>query len=225
MTKAEFDEFADDYSDIISKGTSFFDEDYSYFPRSRSNIVKKLSGPNIEKILDFGCGVGLGIRQLCEAFPNAKVVGCDPSQSSLEVARTREPNCEFVEPSALPPAPTFDVAIAVSVFHHIQPPDRIAALRYCFERLKPRGHFFIFEHNPFNPVTRRIVSKCPVDKDAILLTKKEAISRLERAGFNITATGYCLFFPKILAALRPLEETIRWLPLGGQYFVVGSRPL
>jgi len=35
--------------------------------------------------------------------------------------------------------------------------------------------------------------------------------------------SYCLFFPQQLAALRPLEKYLRWLPMGGQYFVCASK--
>ena len=224
MTKAEFDEYASTYADLTSQNTSFFDADYSYFGRYRANIVKSISGADVANILDFGCGVGLGIRPLREAFPQCRIVGCDPSQESLALARASEPDCEFMESSAIEPKPQFDIITAVSVFHHIVPADRDAALRYCFERLKPRGRLFVFEHNPYNPLTRRLVARCPVDRDAILLKPKETVARFKQAGFDRVAAEYCLFFPKALAFLRPLEPSLGWLPLGGQYYVCGIRP-
>jgi SAM-dependent methyltransferase len=224
VTKPEFDEFAQTYVKVTSQNTSFFDADYRYFGHYRTNIVKKFAGTNVEAILDFGCGVGLGIPPLREAFPNSRIVGCDPSQESLALARTREPNCEFVESSAISPLPQFDIIVAISVFHHIVPSDRPGALHYCYERLKRGGRLFVFEHNPFNPVTRHLVSRCPVDRDAILLKPSETAARLQQAGFDVTTTEYCLFFPKALAFLRPIEKSLGWLPLGGQYFVVGARP-
>jgi len=224
VTKPEFDEFANTYEAVTSQNTNFFDADSHYFGRYRSNIVKKFAGPRAENILDFGCGVGLGIAPLHEVFPNSRIVGCDPSQESLALARKREPDCEFLESAEISPLPQFDIITAVCVFHHIAPPDRPGALRYCYERLKPGGHIFVFEHNPFNPVTRHLVSRCPVDRDAILLTPNETAARLKQAGFDLTAAEYCLFFPKALAFLRPIETSLGWLPLGGQYFAVGTRP-
>jgi len=129
-----------------------------------------------------------------------------------------------LQSSAIEPKPQFDIVTAVSVFHHIVPSDRDAALHYCFERLKPGGHLFVFEHNPYNPLTRHLVSRCPVDRDAILLKPKETVARFKRAGFDRVAAEYCLFFPKTLAFLRPLETSLGWLPLGGQYYVCGIRP-
>jgi SAM-dependent methyltransferase len=223
LNKPEFDQFAHSYEAVTSQNTSFFDADSHYFGRYRSNIVKKFAGPRVQNILDFGCGVGLGIEPLREVFPNSRIVGCDPSQESLALALRREPECEFSEPSAISPLPQFDIITAVCVFHHIVPSARQEALRYCYERLKPGGLMFIFEHNPFNTVTRHLVSRCPVDRDAILLTPNETATRLQHAGFDLTATEYCLFFPKALAFLRPIEKSLGWLPLGGQYFAVGTR--
>ena len=223
MVKAEFDEFANTYADAISQETGFFDNDYSYFPRYRASIVKEFVGKTVTSILDYGCGIGLGIGSLREAFPNSRTVGCDPSGESLALARTREPNCEFLELDAIQPMPQFDVITAASVFHHIQRQDRNSALRYCYERLTCRGRLFVFEHNPFNPVTRYIVSRCPVDVGAILLTRKETIKKVQDVGFNLIAAEYFLFFPKLLQIFRPLEDQLRWLPLGGQYFVVAER--
>ena len=216
MTKVEFDGFANTFADVAGQNTSFFDADYRYFGRYRSNIVRKFSGSSVEKVLDFGCGVGLGIGPLREVFPNSRIVGCDPSQDSLTLARTREPDCEFLESDAIQPIPQFDIIIAVCVFHHIRPSDRDTAVRYCYERLKAGGRFFVFEHNPFNPVTRHLVSRCPVDKDAILMTRKETVTRLKQAGFNLVANEYFLIFPNALAFLRRLERSLGWLPLGGQ---------
>lgn len=224
MTTAEFDEFAKIFAEVAGQNTSFFGADYGYFGRYRSNIVKRLCGPNIANILDFGCGVGLGIGALREIFPDSRIVGCDPSQESLAVARTREPGCELLEPSAIGATRQFDVITAVSVFHHIAPVGRNTALRYCYERLIPGGHLFVFEHNPYNPLTRHLVSRCPLDRKAILLPPTETLTRVRQAGFNRVAAAYCLFFPKALAFLHPLESSLGWLPLGGQYYVWGVHP-
>ena len=41
--------------------------------------------------------------------------------------------------------------------------------------------------------------------------------------FNYTKSAYRLFFPNILAALRPIERYLAWLPLGAQYYVVSKK--
>ena len=104
MIKAEFDEFASTYIDVASGNARFFESDYDYFARYRAKLVREIAKSNIGSILDFGCGVGLGIQSLREQFPNASIVGCDPSQESLALARKREPDHEFFAAEEIPAA-------------------------------------------------------------------------------------------------------------------------
>ena len=223
MTKTNFDDFAQDYEQLASQPTKRFDSDSSYFARYKVEIMKRVAGRPPSAVLDFGCGIGRGTSHLRLAFSNARIVGCDISSKSLAMARNDMPGSEFVFPSEIQPGPHFDLILASCVFHHIPPDERQNQLRYCLERLKFGGQIFVFEHNPYNPITRHLVNACSFDADAVLLTRRETIRRLTRAGFQISSAGYCLFFPQILSALRPLEPTLGWLPLGGQYFVAGMR--
>jgi SAM-dependent methyltransferase len=222
MTKIDFDQYAGQYEALIAAQTGFFDRDNDYFVRYKVERAKALAG-DVDAVLDFGCGIGRAMPYFRAAFPDADVVGCDPSADSLAIARREYPDCRFFPMDELATTTKFDLVLASCVFHHIAPQERQGALRYCYDRLKPGGHLVIFEHNPFNPVTQRLVSTCPFDADAVLLRMSETIRRMREAQFEIAATGYCLFFPAQLAAMRPLEKYLSWLPLGGQYFVSGVK--
>ena len=222
MTKIDFDQYAGQYEALIAAQTNFFDRDNDYFIRYKVERAKQLAG-DVDAVLDFGCGIGRAMPYFRAAFPNADVVGCDPSADSLAVARRENPDCRFFPMDELVPTTKFDLVLASCVFHHIAPAERQDALRYCYDRLKPGGHLVIFEHNPFNPVTQRLVSTCPFDADAVLLRMSETVRRMREAKFEIAETGYCLFFPSQLASLRPMEKYLSWLPLGGQYFVSGVK--
>jgi SAM-dependent methyltransferase len=222
MTKIDFDQYAGQYEALIAAQTNFFDGDNDYFVRYKVERAKALAG-EVDAVLDFGCGVGRAMPYLRAAFSNADVVGCDPSADSLGIARRDSPDCRFLPVDELTATPRFDLVLASCVFHHIAPEERQSALRYCYDRLKPGGHLVIFEHNPFNPVTQRLVSTCPFDADAVLLRMSETKRRMREAKFEIAETGYCLFFPSQLASLRPLEKYLSWLPLGGQYFVSATK--
>jgi SAM-dependent methyltransferase len=67
----------------------------------------------------------------------------------------------------------FDFVTAVCVYHHISPSARPALTLEVCRVLRPGGVFCMIEHNPLNPITRLIVSRTPVDADAILLPAKE----------------------------------------------------
>ena len=224
MAGVDFDQYAAQYEAILAAQTNFFDGDSQYFARYKIELAKRIVGP-VGAVLDFGCGIGRSIPHLREIFSDADIVGCDPSVESLAIARQQNPSCRFTSTEDLGPDCKFDLILASCVFHHIPPQDRQMAIRYCYSRLKEGGHFFIFEHNPINPVTRRMVKLCPFDADAVLLSMRETVARMRKEHLNIDESSYCLFFPQPLAALRPLEKYLRWLPMGGQYFVCGSKPL
>ena len=84
--------------------------------------------------------------------------------------------------------------------------------------LRPGGSLFVFEHNPFNPLTVRVVNTCPFDANAHLIRGSLMKRRLLGAGFASAKIRYRVFFPHFLRWLRPLEGALAWLPLGGQYY-------
>jgi SAM-dependent methyltransferase len=223
VARVDFDQYAGQYDAILAAQTNFFDGDRNYFARYKIELVKQIVG-RVDAVLDFGCGIGRSVPHLRESFPDADIVGCDPSNDSLVIAREQNPTCRFVSMDELDADCKFDVVIASCVFHHIPPESRQMAISYCHSRLKDDGHFIIFEHNPINPVTRHLVNNCPFDTDAVLLSMRETVERMRNAHLNVDESSYCLFFPQPLAILRPLEKYLRWLPMGGQYFVCASNP-
>ena len=74
-------------------------------------------------------------------------------------------------------------------------------------------------------MTRRIVSRTPVDADAILLKPAETRQWMRLAGFKPGSPEYFLYFPEPVyrAGGRILEGLLRWLPLGGQYAIFGTK--
>jgi hypothetical protein len=107
------------------------------------------------------------------------------------------------------------------VFHHIPPGERACWVSELRRVIRPGGALFVFEHNPLNPLTRKVVNDCPFDEDAILLPRRETTTLLRDAGFEDVAADYIVFFPQALAVLRPLERRLAWLPAGAQYAVHG----
>ena len=150
------------------------------------------------------------------------------SEESLEIGRASyRGQAEFVafDGAAVPmPDGSFDVAFSACVFHHIDHGEHASHLGELHRLLRDDGHVFIFEHNPLNPLTVRVVNQCPFDVNAHLIRAGVMKRRIVAAGFVDVAIRYRLFFPALLGAFRPLERGLAWLPLGAQYFVVGRRP-
>jgi hypothetical protein len=81
----------------------------------------------------------------------------------------------------------------------------------------------IYEHNPLNPLTVKVVNSCPFDANAHLIRADRMRARVESAGFAHVDVRYRLFFPRALKLLRPLERWLTGVPAGAQYYVVARR--
>jgi len=115
---------------------------------------------------------------------------------------------------------TFDVAFAITVLHHVEPTQWPSCVKELHRVLRPSGLGVVFEHNPFNPLTRLAVHRCEFDEDAVLLTRRQT-RRLLTARFHIVDGGYILVTPWDNSVARRLDQTVKSLPFGAQYYVAG----
>jgi ubiquinone/menaquinone biosynthesis C-methylase UbiE len=229
MNEAEFDKFADEYHAALTAGIAMSGEGPEYFSEYKIIDIARAVGTAspaaapAPQVLDFGAGIGNSVPYVRRHLPEAALTCLDLSQRSLEVAEQRFADmAQYVrfDGAHIPfPDDHFDIAYAMCVFHHIDHADHGALLQELRRVLRPGGSLFIFEHNPLNPLTVRVVNTCPFDENAHLIRAPEMKRRLLAAGFASARTRYRIFFPHFLRALRPVEGALAWLPLGGQYFV------
>ena len=220
----EFDIHSDRYLETLEKTLAFSGDEASYFASYKAAQLSKIIDKHIShKVLDFGCGVGSISSAIQKLAPNWHLNGFDVSHESL--ARV---------PASLTEKGTFtantrdldddhDLVFLAGVMHHISPAERTSALALAAERLKSGGVFVVFEHNPWNPVTRWVVDRCPFDENAILLPPPEIVSIFQTIGLVEIKRQFIVFFPKITKIFRPLEKWLTWCPLGAQYVVVGEK--
>jgi SAM-dependent methyltransferase len=221
--KIDFDDYSQDYDALLHESTKLYAEDSEYFARYKVDLIKKAARGPVRRVLEYGCGTGRNIGYLQAAFPDAQIMGTDVSEASLEIAAQNNRSAGFeLEREGLELA-AFDLIFVASVFHHIPPAERAGVMGILARRLAPAGSIDVFEHNPFNPITRRIVSNCPFDADAVLLKPVELRELFRDAGLQVQQQSYCLFVPPRLAWLLPLEKYMRWLPLGGQYWISAGK--
>jgi len=154
--------------------------------------------------------------------------GCDISGAMLsEAARTwanaDPPPLNLIEDGRLPyDDQSFDLVIACAVFHHVAPTDRAALLKEISRVLAPGGKLFVFEHNPWNPLTQIVVRSTEIDRNAILLSARETRLRVLEAKLEIVSTNYLLFFPPRWKGLKFLEAWLGRIPMGAQYVVTAE---
>ncbi|CAL1241569.1 SAM-dependent methyltransferase [Candidatus Methylocalor cossyra] len=230
MTPAEFDQFADAYRTLHHQNIRFSGESPEFFAEYKVKDAWELlwkQGKSATWILDFGAGIGTSVAPFRKYFPRASLTCLDVSEKSLAVGRARYPDlAEFraFDGKRIPfPENTFDLIFAAGVFHHIPHGEHLDLLREWRRVLRPGGTALLFEHNPFNPITRHAVNTCPFDDNAHLIYPSELRRRLREAGFEQIGLRYRLFVPGFLRFLRPLERWLSACPLGAQYFVHGVK--
>jgi len=225
-----FDEFARDYDEVHAGTLDISGADRDYFSMYKIAEMAKHEDPSASlQMLDFGCGDGNSVKYMREFFPNASLFGTDVSEKSVEEAKEKKiSNARFVpyDGEALPyDDNSMDVIFTSMVFHHISFDRHDALLDEIKRVLNPNGRFYIFEHNPLNPITRKIVRECEFDHDAVLLPHRYSQNLLQRGGFKQQSTNFTLFLPRhwVFKWALPLESFLSKVPLGAQYFVRATK--
>ncbi|MDQ3021260.1 MAG: class I SAM-dependent methyltransferase [Bacteroidota bacterium] len=220
-------DLSQEYDSMLNEGLKISGEEKEYFIRGRvedllRNLPQHLS---IKKILDFGCGVGDATMILKEYFKDSEVTGTDLSNEALKYAEEKysDPSVKFIHLSEIP-VDYFDLVYVNGVFHHIEPHNRIEALKKILASLKTNGVFSFFENNPWNVGTKIIMKRIPFDKDAQTINPLKANKLLKLAGFKkILSTRYLFYFPKMLSFLRFTEKFLVKIPFGAQYLIISQK--
>lgn len=195
-----FDKYAQDYKRHLANSTAFCTKNHIYFARYKTQVIKHTSSLQPVKILDFGCGTGRNTPFLTEAFPTAKILGCDISEDSLKIAQESFPLADFFHNDA-PEVNSgdFELIVVSCVLHHIPPISRAEIIQNLSTRLSLQGELYVIEHNPWNPLTRIVINNCEFDADAVLLSHSETACLFADSGpWYMKKSGYILFFPPLL---------------------------
>ena len=97
-------------------------------------------------VLDVGCGTGKLLRRATTYWPEAQLIGVDPANGMIEMAKRLTPNATFFTgmAEALPlEDASVDLALSTSSFHHWQ--DQAAGIREIARVLRPGGYFILVD--------------------------------------------------------------------------------
>jgi len=121
---------------------------YRYFDSAKghtagylwSPVVAALRAQQASTILDLGCGNGAFVSHLENL--GFDVIGCDPSEDGIRIAREAVPKAGFhrlgvYDDPALLKESRFDAVVALEVIEHLYAPR--ALLRFARALLKPSG--------------------------------------------------------------------------------------
>lgn len=129
------------------------------------------AAPPVPRRLDFGCGAGAFLRALARRDFGGEMAGSDVSAGMLDEARKTwpagrpSPTWSLSTPGRLPFANhSFDIVVALGVLHHVMPAGRPPEYREIARVLRPGGRCYIYEPNPFNPLTQWVVRHTAIDE-------------------------------------------------------------
>lgn len=226
---AGFDAYGGEYEALVQKSIAFSGVAHDVFVRAKiallSDVFERHFDSAPPSLLDVGCGVGAMHTGL--ASITRTLSGTDLSAVSLARARDEHPEVEYREghDDALPwQDANFDVALAVCVLHHVPPGERAGLLAEMRRVTRPGGLVVVIEHNPWNPLTRLAVARCPFDHDAVLLGAGEARRGLGKVGLTGVASRHFLVFPSVHRLVASVERRLGGVPLGAQYMAFGEVP-
>jgi ubiquinone/menaquinone biosynthesis C-methylase UbiE len=120
----------------------------AFFDRAHQAVLALAAGivHQPASVLDVGCGTGRLLRQAHTYWPEAQLIGVDPANGMIEMAKRLTPNATFLTgmAEALPlQDASVDLALSTISFHHWQ--DQAAGIREIARVLRPGGYFLLVD--------------------------------------------------------------------------------
>ncbi|CAM3724981.1 class I SAM-dependent methyltransferase [Litorimonas haliclonae] len=223
--KEIFDSRSSHYAEDINDSVAFSGLKADFFTRVkaeyfRDHLTEKFGGTTKLNVLDLGCGIGI-FEGLFENDFDA-ITGIDVSELSIETAKANQKHACFhlYEGSQIPfEDDHFDVVFTICVMHHVPPENWEKFVAEAHRVLKPGGVFAVFEHNPYNPLTLKVVNDCILDEDAVLLKPKKLNQVIKTAFSKPTRTEFIIAIPPLNKFFKFFDRLLKRLPFGAQYAV------
>ena len=223
-----FDQYSSNYNELVDHAIRQTGYETNNLVAAKLQKLKDLF-PTLSKqpfhFLDFGCGVGNLFESLNIYFPQVHYTGVDPSKESILHAKSRFGDQIDFHNSDSHKWRTlrYDLIFSAGVFHHIPNTQHATLIQELSTLLQTNGRLVIWEQNPLNPITRKIVNDCEFDFDAVLVSPKTLKDHFENSSLKNVQTIYTTFFPQLFSSFSFLDAYLGWLPLGGQYLVTGQK--
>lgn len=225
---SDFDTCAREYREIHNTNLKNTGYTSAYLAeRKVLEILRHRKEKGSLNILDLGCGDGLVAVYFRKYFPCSFISGLDVSEELIKVSKNWNiENCEFkiYDGKRVPYSEnSFDIILLANILHHITSENiRLCLLKECRRVLKTSGNLFIFEHNPYNPITIKIVKNCQFDQDARLINYLDLKKLLTKTGFK-SSFKFIIFLPGFIKRKEYFEKFFWWLPIGGQYYSIAQK--
>jgi ubiquinone/menaquinone biosynthesis C-methylase UbiE len=156
-------------------------------------------------VLDVGCGTGRLLRAAHDRWPEARLIGVDPSEGMVEAGRNRTPaELHLAGAEDIPlPDRSIDFAFSTIAFHHWA--DQARGLREVARVLRPGGAFVLIDNIGPDWIARRL-------KDRPYLTREQRVDLWTDNGLRVTGQRRVIILPFFLPILL---ATVAVRPVGG----------
>ena len=226
---SQFNEHASSYHADVQRAIDFCGQEFEYFTRRKVenllDVIRRHRGdPAQLSILDVGCGVGSTDEFLVPQV--GRLYGVDIATEAVERAAAANPTVAYdtYDGERLPyDNKSMDVVFCICVLHHVDVPNRQRFATELRRVVRPEGLVVVFEHNPYNPLTRKVVRECPFDEGVVLLNRRTVSRLLQAAELEPVESRFVIFSPVEHRLVPPLERRIGWLPAGAQHYVAARR--
>lgn len=225
----DFNRFGTCYDHHVNEALAFSGTEQEFYLRAKAQQVERLVSMHLSSVskpmlLDVGCGVGLIHQMLSDRYPG--IVGVDVATAILSEARRRQSAGRFAryDGRGLPfDDGVFDFTYTVNVMHHVAPEAWPLFVSELARVTRQGGLVAVFEHNPWNPITRMVVNRCEFDDDAVLLGQGKLRALLTETGLVECDHRHILFFPWSGRVWAAIERALGWLPLGAQHLMAARK--
>ncbi len=221
---SDFDDHASSYEREIADAISFSGTDPAFFLELKADLLLDLSGVCGATRRRRACSTSVAAPAgwtRTSSSASASLAGVDTSERMVELAAAANPGAEYAvtEPLRLPYPDALvrrrrSRRASCTTSSPATVPPFVAEMARV---VAPGGLVVVLEHNPLNPLTRFVVSRCALDEGVELFGPGAARALLaaparsrSRAGTSRSSRGARRF-------LRRVEAALRRLPLGAQY--------
>jgi len=153
-----------------------------------------------ERILDVGCGTGSLLLNVKRTYSKSEVVGIDPDQDVLTMARAKFEgsgiHAKLVQgfAQALPFPPCFfDLVMSTLIFHHLRTEIKKQAIKEIYRVLREGGRFILADFGKPETLTMAVLLNLGSLFDGRANTKANLEGRLpaflQEGGFQVTEVG------------------------------------
>ena len=165
-----FDDYRTNYNQVVEDSFGFSGLKHDFFLQAKVDVLERVISDRLQagsgaeiRAVDVGCGIGAFHPYVSGLLP--RLSGCDISTESIARACDDNPGVDYrsYDPPQLPyQDDEFDLAFAICVLHHVPPADWSGFVSEMKRVVRTGGAICIIEHNPFNPLTKLAVLRCPL---------------------------------------------------------------